>query len=367
MKTNIIFFTMFLCIALCSCITEYDATGIEEIEGIIVVEGIITDDESVITLSRSLKLTDAGSFSPIDNANVYIECDDGTKWKAEPFNWMPRNGRYTIKTGKLNTDKKYRLKIEIEETDYSSGTSDWGHTKIYEYCSDYSYPIKTPEIDNIFWTKRAKGEMVNIHVSTHSADNEVLYYRWSYKEDWEINSAYMMLPTYPYYCWGTNNSRDILLGSAEKTVFGQLTDKIIELSPSDRRLSVMYRIAVKQNAISKRAYDYFTNIKKNAENMGSLFAPVPSELRGNITCITDPRRPTIGYIDISSTTQKTTYILGSDVYESPWGCRSQYFEEPPASNLDYISVGDGYYIEKRCVDCTYYGTTQKPEDWPNIH
>ena len=369
MKTNIIFLKLCLFLTLFGCITEYETTGIEEVEGILVVEGIITDEESIIKLSRSINLTDVDYYNPVyvDNASVYVECEDGTQWDGVNLS----GGQYALKTGQLDLERKYRLKIEIEEVDgdcyFNSplGGNIACPTKIYEYSSDFSYPIQTPEIDSVFWIKRTTGQPVNIHVATHSSDNQVLYYRWSYKEDWEINSVYGMEPTYPYYCWNMYNSREILLGSDEKTVFGQLMDKILEISPSDRKFSVLYRIVVRQNAISKRAYDYFTNIKKNNENMGSIFAPVPSELRGNIICTTDPTRSVIGYIDISSTTQKTMYISKNDVYERPWSCPVVVFEGDVPS--DYVRYGDEGFVHVSCVDCTYHGTTHKPEDWPNNH
>jgi len=375
-----------LCFILCGCITEYEPTGVKELAEILVVEGIITDDETTITLSRSVNITGDYLYSSssssyysssplyVDNAEVYVECDDGTQFLADPLA-IRRNGIYTIKTGQLNPECKYRLKIEIEEKDgdcYPAG--DWGGmicpTKIYEYSSDFSYLIETPEIDSVFWMKRALGQPVSIYIATHSPELKVLYYRWSYKEDWEINSTYF-LADYPFYCWSSGSSRELLLGSAEKTVFGRIMDQLTEISPSDRKFSVLYRIDVKQNVISKRAYDYFANIKKNAEQRGSIFAPVPSELRGNITCITDPGRPVIGYVDISTTTQKRRYIRSWEVYERPRNCElisiesllqwygaipSYYVPYPPSSNT---------YVHVQCVDCSLYAATQKPEDWPN--
>jgi len=334
------------CLVLSGCITDYKAQDIEEVTDILVVEGIITDYESTITLSRSINLTEREYWTPIyiDNANVNVECDDGTQWDAENL----YNGQYLIKNGQLELECRYRLKIEIDN---------------YEYVSDFSYPIKTPEIDSVFWMKRGQGQPVMIHVATHSPDHEILYYRWSYKEDWEINSDYN-LPAYPYYCWNSANSRDILLGSTEIMV-GQLAEKIVEIPPYSKKLSGLYRITLKQNAISKRAYDYFANIKNNAENMGSIFAPVPSELQGNITCITDPSRPVIGYVVTSSTTQNIRYISKSDnVYEKPQECEpALIFGEIPSG---YVHVSGGY-VTVGCVDCTYWGTTQKPDDWPNDH
>ena len=382
-----------LCLIQCGCITEYEATGIDEVADILVVEGVITDDATTITLSRSTNLTGSlysSSYDPnqygvsdVYDAKVYVECDDGTQWQAgspDFGSYMGMGSRYTIKTGQLDLDHKYCLKIEIEENDYDSNDCSfdvWGNfscpKKTYKYSSDYSYPIKTPEIDSIFWMRSGRGQPVWVYIATHSPDQQVLYYRWSYKEDWEINSD-VMLEGYPYYCWNQASSRDLLIGSAEKTVFGQLTDVINTIYPSDRRLSVLYRINIRQNSISKRAYDYFANIKKNSQQSGSIFAPVPSELRGNIVCTTDPNRVVIGYVDISTTTQKTRYISRRDnLYEPPhWDCDmipladllEQYDGEIPYFYVVYDTL-TMTYVQTKCVNCTFYGTTQKPDDWPD--
>ena len=61
----------------------------------------------------------------------------------------------------------------------------------------------------------------------------------------------------------------------------------------------MYSINVKQYALSHEAYLFFEKIKKNTEQLGSIFDPQPSELQGNIHCITNPAETVVGYVDIS--------------------------------------------------------------------
>ena len=342
-------FVVFNCFILSGCITKYEASGIDEAGDILVVEGVITDDETVITLSRSMNLTgEENHLYYVDNAEVYVECDDGMRFHAEPHDWgLSRNGQYTIKTEQLNLACKYCLKINIDK---------------HEYVSDFSYPIETPEIDSVFWSKRALREPIMIYVATHPQENELMYFRWTYNEDWEYHSFVdLSNDGYPHRCWSSANSRDILLSSAENTIFGQFAETIIEMPPSDRKLSVLYRITVTQNAISKRAHDYFANIKKNAEQMGSIFAPTPSELRGNIVCITDPSMPVIGYIDVSTATQKAQlYISGKNVYEKPYRECMVIYNNPPPS---YIVQG----YHRICVDCTWDGDgiPRKPNKWPD--
>jgi len=354
---------------LCGCITEYEPKGIDEVADILVVGGIITDDETIITLSRSINLSDEFGYTYeqqyVYNAKVFVECDDGTQWEAK----LPgfRSGRYTIKNGKLNPELKYRLRIVIDEQPgYMRG-----EMNPYEYLSDYSYPVKTPEIEDIFWIKRELGQPVMIHVSTQSPDNSVVYYRWSYKEDWEINSEFRV-EGYPYFCWRAGTSSEILISSTERTSSGRLTYKVLDIDPWNRKLSVMYRIDVKQNAISKRAYDYFANIKKNSQQTSSIFAPIPSELRGNIICVTDMDRPVIGYVEVSLTTQNRLYIPRStNVYERPYPCLTIPIDTLLSRNdgiipPNYVPIDpplNESYTFIYCVDCTFHGTTQKPEDW----
>ena len=368
MKSYFLLLAGYACLILSGCITEYEAKGLYEVKDILVVEGIITEGESVITLSRSVNITDE---SPtwvvyVNDATVSVECDDGTRVQAD----YRYNGQYVIPMGELNFDRVYRLKIEVDEEDRSG----------IEYCSDYMRPIRTPEIDRVFWSKRERGQPVNIHVATHSTDEETLYYRWSYREDWEIVSDLQSLDDdYPTHCWNGTNSRGLLIGSAERTVFGQLMNIILEISPSDRKLEVLYRIRVKQNAISKQAYDYYANIKMNAWQTPNIFAPIQSELKGNITCTTDPDRPVIGYVDFSLTTQSELYISRIDqAYEyTTRDCTpvSQdtlmaWFMHVPETYVPFYWLnemnGDStlFYVFNRCVDCTFFGTTIKPEDWP---
>ena len=384
----------YFCFILNGCITEYEAKGLEEMKNILVVEGIITEGETLITLSRSVNLTDnnPSSVSYIDDAFVFVECDDGTLMQADEFAGI-RNGQYVIQTGKLDFERQYRLKIEIEDEVYSDDcpVDQFGTVRcpksIFEYCSDYMNPILTPDIDSIFWTKKDRGQPVNIHVATHSLNNAVLYYRWSYKEDWEIISEIEYDEEFPYpcYCWNKANSRELLIGSAEKTVFGRLTDIVAEINPSEKKLEQLYRITVKQNAISKRAYDYYNNIKKNSQQTGNIFAPVQSELRGNIICITDPNKPVIGYVDISTSTQNQLYIPYEDMaYEfmpRPYDCNDVmqdtllvwYEGVIPVMYVPHFWGYDDnfrrrlFYIHTNCVDCTNFGTTIKPDDWPNEH
>ena len=243
-----------LLLILSACITEFEIKNMDEVEGILVVEGVITDDESIITLSRSKGLSfkdNPFDLSPyrVTDAKVYIECDDGAQWDATNQN----SGEYAIQNGKLDPERQYRLKIICEE---------------HEYQSEYASPMPTPDIDSVFWIKSDKAQPVMIHLATHAPDDMVQYYRWTYSEEWEIrpkheaddlgvcgvcntflgrrdivcpNCGYE-LKRLPYYCWKKVVSKELLLGSTEKTTYGRVTGKIAEIAVTDVKLETMCRI-----------------------------------------------------------------------------------------------------------------------------
>ena len=369
-----------LCLILCSCINEYTPKSIDQMTDILVVEGIITDNETYITLSRSEYIINTDTDKPmhpkyVNNALVFVQCDDGTQMEAE----FQYSGRYFIKTCKLKFDRKYRLKIEIEEED-CDGDNLPCPLKTYEYRSEFSYPIATSEIDSVFWMKRNIGEPVTIHVSTQSSidnsGNVVLYYHWSFLENWEVTP---LLPNtkYPNICWNEYKNDEILVGSATKTTSGNLIDNIREIEPSSNRLSELYRIIVKQNAITKQAYEYFSNIKKISKQTGTIFSPIPIGLTGNIVCLTDPNKQVIGFMDVSTTTTKQLYISRDDnLYEPIFREDCQPFTmgelqlkypgdmiPPIPYGYEVYTILPELYARTVCLEC--YGTQQKPDDWPH--
>ena len=367
MKTKVILLAVLSSLFLCGCITEFEATGIGIVADILVVEGNIVDDESAIVLSRSVSIMDNKDigYTYVDNAVVCVECDDGTQFHADEDsnaeNPRSRSGRYIIETGKLNPERQYRLKIELEGN---------------EYCSEFLHPMDTPEMDSVFWTKKGKGEPVNIYVATHAPDGMAQYYLWSYREDWEARAKIIMADTLnPYVCSKSSKSRELLLGTTERNALGRLTELIVEIPPDNDRLTHLYRIDVSQNAISKRAYDYYSNIKKNSQQTGGIMAHIPSELKGNITCTTDSELIVVGYVDVSSTTRKRMYIYCEGLIEGYYSdseCiiipardleRRYNYNIPP--EYQFIFQYSSYAL-RRCINCAIEGGRSifELEDWP---
>jgi Domain of unknown function (DUF4249) len=369
------------------CITPYEPEGLEQESNILVIEGsIIAPYGTQIKLSRTMPLTrsdSTGSYYSnegiIENATVTVITDDGqTVAEAKA---IPGEVYYEVKDSlSYQPDKKYAIHIRINNK---------------EYQSEFVEPQITPEIDEVNFLYKEL-QQVDIRVSTHdNRPNGTRYYRWKYEEDWEIRSEYFASyiwdgkviepvtlnnPKNLYYCWQKNVSNNFILVNTTHLTENKLKDHTILTIPKyNSKLSYLYSILVRQYALDKEAFEYFQNIQKNIESAGGLFAPQPSEIKGNITCLTNPDEPVIGYINA---TTETTYRLYIKAYELPgmedyYDCRERIF-----CLTDKISnaYGQGKAILKqqekdlyeciniRCVDCTSRGGTKnKPAFWPNDH
>lgn len=126
-------------------------------------------------------------------------------------------------------------------------------------------------------------------------------------------------------------------------------------------------------------------MKKNTESLGTIFDPMPSEITGNIRCLTDTAEKIVGYIGASNITEKRTFIDNRDLIDWAYTdsrCSTQdetdldpvnlrKFLYPPYNYLPttpiYSPTGQllgTYMANPFCVDCTLSGTNIKPSYWP---
>lgn len=371
--------TAFLVIC-ASCKEAYNPPLNTPSTGYLVVEGFINSNgnTSTVTLTRTTKLVDSISIVYEHNAQVTIESDNNESFPlTEGF-----DGVYSSASLQLNPLSKYRVKIHTQNGK--------------EYVSDFVSVKHTPVIDSISWQRENGG--VNIYVNTHDDQNNTKYYRWTYSETWEFHSPYLSFLVYQiypilevverpqasrdslYYCWKTQNSSHIILGTSEKLNEDRIYLPIRYIEPDAEELSVMYYIKLTQYALSHDAYLFYQKLKKNTEQLGSIFDAQPSELSSNLHCTTDKQEPVIGFVEVSEIQTKDIFISNQEV--TPWGappaCSKIVIYNDPDSIKTYKDtympldavLKRGLQIVKfdaappLCVDCTLRGTNKKPSFWP---
>jgi hypothetical protein len=370
-------FLLLICTAACK--DKYNPEIHFPSSGELVVEGFINSGTgpTTISLSRSAAI-DHITEIPEPGAKIEVQSEPGVSYPLSE----QANGNYTINELLLDSSLKYRLHIR---------TSDGK-----EYLSDYSQVRKSKPIDSVGW--KAASDHIMIYVSTHDDQNNSLYYQWNYEETWEYNSAYdskiefdavdSMIFTRPdsdfiHTCWMMNHSTEIILGSTTS-----LSSDIVFQFPllnisyySSNRLVDRYSILVKQRVLTKDWYEWEQILKKNTEELGSVFDPQPSETGGNIHCITNPAEQVIGFVGCSSLSEKRIFIDRSEipavqVYSGYEICSVDTVPNMPRPLVYYFGGGFGTPImlyeqgafvlgsSMGCVDCRIKGgTTGKPDFW----
>jgi len=403
MKAKMVFGLFILVLSVAGCITEYNPVLPEYKRNVLFVDGnIIANSDVIFHISQSFPLhvvIPQGEHF-VDNATVSIIGSNG--YKSLPAKNQGK-GTYMMSVGELDDDIEYGLQIEHDGEIYQSALSK---------------PLHTPEIDNVSWEQPVKYGPVIFRVSTYDKTEGAKFFAWNYVEDWEIsvvNKTRMFLDTMGYYvnrslfymtnsvpfqyCWKKNESNIFVFGSTESLSENRIINKQIYQcnDPSDDRFSDLYSFTAIQRTISKGAYEYRQNIKKLNEEMGGLFTPQPTEIVGNISCVTDPAKKIMGYVDVSKNiTQKRIFIKPFQITRRwpPEICRLISNEEiyeiirenkmtfGDLYEAGYRPAGEEYTLTNddppqmfpyewsfaRCTDCTAKGGTKaKPDFWPNDH
>jgi hypothetical protein len=376
---------IFLIIA-SGCKEKYIVPIQTPVTGYLVVEGFINSGQepTSIKLTRTTKLYDSVNIIYEHNAEVNVE---GENQETFPL-YENGNGVYISSALlNLNNTEKYRLHIRTQDGK--------------EYASDFVPYKHTPEIDSISWQRENGG--VKIYINTHDPQNNTKYYHWKYEETWEFHSTYYSSLIYIYNqnntpigvtyrnadqsvdttihkCWNTVISTNINLGSSEKLSTDKIHLPLISIEPASVKLSVLCSVNIRQYALSHEAYLFFQRIKKNTESLGSIFDAQPSDLQGNIHCITNPAETVVGYIDISEEKQQRIFIRSDELPDWNYNqnCSEVILDNQPDSLIKYgiglwptvpFSVGLGvkqFYAtpDENCMDCTLTGSNVKPVFWP---
>ncbi|KAA9041249.1 DUF4249 domain-containing protein [Ginsengibacter hankyongi] len=365
-----------------SCRKPYSPPAISVDHRFLVIDGTLinsADSPSIFALSRTVKLTDSTfASSPETGATLSVEGENGD---IHHFSELP-GGFYRSAPIVLNPSSRYRLNI----TTFNGK----------QYSSDYVAVKQAPPIDSVTWQQQND---VMIYLDTHDPSNATKYYRWDFTETYQYeaplnaelsqdhgNLYYVdNTPNQTFDCWRTVNSTDILLGSSVALSQDVISDAPVTIVPQNsQKISLRYSILVKQYALTEDAYQYFSILKKNTENLGSIFDAQPTQLTGNIHSVKNPGEVVIGFFSASSVTQKRLFITKNEV--SNWhfvdtnlecGVKSighfalpdpRFFvwNYPDTAYYPYYFCGSSCLMiaRRECVDCRVRGgTNQKPLYW----
>lgn len=352
----------------------------------LVVEGVINtgSDSTIIHVSRTVQISSGRDSAAETGAQVSVENSNNISYPLSEIG----KGVYAASDMGLDSTQEYRLRIKT-----SNGK---------EYLSDLIQSKSTPSIDSIGFAISNNG--LQLYVNTHDPKGSTRYYRWQYQETWRFHSkffsSYMTsgnaivprpINQIKYYCFANHSSSSIVLGSSAKLSQDVIYQQpILSIPSTSEKIELRYSILLKQYALTQDAYNYWQNLKKNTEQLGSIFDAQPSEIQGNIHCISNKQEPVIGYISVGNVKQKRIFIDNSQLPDTwapadPYDCAqdsmlfcrgascinevtTDLIPNPDvyqATQAIYInSVLKGYMASSPiCTDCTLRGTQQTPAFW----
>jgi len=379
-KNLIYFFVLLLTTCLAACRQAYNPPAITAANNYLVVDGFINTGANAITtfnLNRSRNLGDSTVTGiPELNAVASIVSSSGASY---PLTDTANTGIYSSIPLNLDITQQYSIAIT---------TSDG-----QKYSSEPVPCKQTPPIDSLYWQQPSD---LIIYVNTHDPTGNTHYYRYDYQETWE-HDAELSTPWIAVndtlqatdstnqrsQCWSTAPSTNIILATSSALAQDIIVAFPVETIPQgDARLEIGYSILVRQYAMTENAYNYWLLIQKTSQELGTLFDIQPTQLIGNIHCLTNPSAPVIGFISASSVQQQRINIYISSltnwIHNSP-GLNCGTIEigynasDFPAFSYPDTSYGPYYFngpdslvlAPSFCTNCLYFGgTTIKPNFWP---
>lgn len=356
-----------------SCKKSYNPPELNNPPSYIVIEGLINSggDSTIIKITTTSNVSSTSADS-VTKALVSVEDDQNMSVALTEKN----KGIYVSPA--LNIDKTRNYRLRVITTDKQV------------YLSDFVPVLTTPAIDSVGYSIRNDG--LQVYVNTHDATNNVKYYRWDYTETWQFHSYYYSIAMVQggrylvprtfsndiYTCYGNDASSDIPLATTSNLSHGVLFQKPIALIPStSEKLETRFSIKVNQYALTAGAYTFYSKLEQNGTQLGGIFSPMPSDIAGNIHCISNPSQPVLGYISVNNVTSKRIFVSKSSLPllwtpDYPASCMIT----PPSPNINYISIYtsedpktfefidlDQNHSTTICVDCTIRGNRKPPAFW----
>lgn len=345
-----------LVLLLSGCIERIDLDESLSGERLLVVDGLITDANEPYSVKLTYTSSSLKTYEgdPLGGAEVYITDEEGTR--ADLFE-TGNGGEYLTdpSTFRGQVGNVYQLHV----------ISPNGNTYV---SLPETMPAVAP-IDSIYYAldsepyQSSLGTIlqrwgVQFYLNTGSGDDRAAYYRWDWRETYSFIAplARPMQLVIPLCFRSGAQARYLNVASTEDLRSDRIIKREINfVAKSGLQLQRRYSLLVKQYSMTERAYRFWANVQQQQTDGGSVFAPPPAPIPGNMTNADDDRERVLGYFQVSAVTEKRIFVNRGQVPPGPGGS--------PGANPGCVE-GDPEAPES-CFDCTLMpgATTEVPSFW----
>lgn len=353
------------------CVDPYRPPEITSPSSYLVVNGYFDSAPgatTTIALSRTQNLTDTKAPTAETKAVVTIESQNKAIYTLKEGT----GGAYTLTGVTPVPGEHYRLHVRT--------------AKGADYYSDYVPVITAPPIDSISW--HVENDGVQINVNTHDPRNSTHYYRWEFDSSWEYVTKYYSALELKnnqvidrqqsvFRCWNSDRSTNILTASTARLSQDVVSQFPLLFIPGNSvKLGIKYSIFVRQIGLTQSGFDYYDQLARITQNVGSIFDPQPAQLTGNIRSQVNPDDLVLGFFRVGTVESKRLFISRDQLpplwstYTGLEGCVVDTLSladvkkfQPTIISLD--ETGTKYYTTALdCADCrTRGGVITRPAFW----
>ena len=328
-----------------ACISAIDHNPSLE-EGLVVVEGFITDDfgPHEINITRLAPFTgpmEGASITQVDGANIYLFDDLGVMTPIvrkvdtvteltdvqTPMGIVQQFVDFPVKTNyitpanfKGEVGRTYTLTVELPNlSNYVSSPQTMPSGA--ELDSIFLRFVKLPSADPVTFSSG-----LEIYSQFQDPPDEDNYYLWSANR-----GTYLQLTRPDLYLdpqFGTPAPKDCchqcFISDPIKQVIVQsdfgLDGEVITVSSAfiqddGMRFNDRYHLEIRMFSISQEAFIFHEQVSTQLEIDGDIFDPPPSLLAGNISNRSNPEETVIGFFGAYNASSKSIFIVPSDLEE----------------------------------------------------
>lgn len=373
-----------------ACVEPYE---IEEdtYNDYLVFEGTITDElkQQEIFLSRTYRLQEN---EPIPERNANVKVTDG---QNEYLFVEAVAGHYiSLNEFRAVPGVNYSLEILTANGTYYNST-----------------PTAAPtgnEIDDLYAERiQLDGEDgVAIFIDNSGPSETSRFYKYEYEETYKIVSRISAnidlvvedgeiilvcgKPREETICYNTVESDNIVLTNSAS--YSQNTVERLMLrfiGREDPVLSHRYSMLVKQYALTREAYTFFSTLQELSGSENIFSQNQPGFINGNVFSPEDSQDKVIGYFNVASVSSKRMFFDFLDFYGSG-ELRADFSDnctpsapdinkpiikrdlieqlqaglvKISAENCDDPTKGPYFVVSTNCIDCNYWGSNVVPDFW----
>lgn len=293
----------------------------DEVEDLLVVEAnlVFGKNNNSVKLYKTINFNASNtSYPPVNGAIVMLINQMG---ESITLSEIGKSGIYSFNE-QLEQDKSYKLYIrhegEIIESAYQKIPEMPAIDSVYTEHAEKLIVAGTDASSGKL--QKEPGAMVYIDMEDKG---DVTHYRFTHRKIAQY-AYYAVAPSGPpiegtMYAWMSMRPRE-MFNIAAPPEYSLSTDIkkhplifleqrfFIQLEADSPTVFIGWIYIAQQYAISEQTYLYYKDLNNQLTAEGKLFDPLYTQARGNISCITDPKKVILGNFEISTVREHRFYV-----------------------------------------------------------